>query len=443
MALDILNNRELALTIWIIVFIIFSLLWLKMEEVRKSFKRLLKAFFVKKIISSLVLMVIYIVIVVIVLYKLNLWEFHQLKNTIFWSVSIGAMNLLRISAVKKDPQFFKNSILDNLKLIAFIQLITGYYTFNLFVELLLVPFILILSLTSIIAKRERKLQGLGKFIDKIMALFGLILILYSTYMLIAHLSEFTTKQTMCDFYTPPLLTLLYFPFIYIMIIFITYEEVFIRMQFFIKNVKLRRYAKLCLIFNFKLRIKLIDRWASTLQFQDNSSREEIKASVKQIFKMVSVEKNPPAVLIKEGWSPYLAKQFLESEGLQTGYYHPISQKEWFACSNSIKCNNDLICNDIIYYVDGNETIARSLELVMSIYSVKSALVAHNKLLSCTRTLLKNALDVEISGNIEKAILNGENQTFKFGQYVAEIVKEDFQLRDSYGYHIKFTLSKID
>ena len=79
--MGILNNREWALVIWIFVFVIFTLVSPKMGQVLKSFREVLKAFFVKAIIKILALMIIYITIIILGLAKIGLWESHQLKNT--------------------------------------------------------------------------------------------------------------------------------------------------------------------------------------------------------------------------------------------------------------------------------------------------------------------------------------------------------------------------
>ena len=98
--LDILNNREWALVIWFFAVIIFASFSSKMDEVRESFKQLFKAFFAKAIISIFVLMFIYIVTVVFALFKIGMWESHQLKNTIIWATSVGVLSLFKINSIK-------------------------------------------------------------------------------------------------------------------------------------------------------------------------------------------------------------------------------------------------------------------------------------------------------------------------------------------------------
>jgi len=149
--MDILNNREWALVIWIFVLVLFGLISPKMDQVRESFKEAIKAFFARAIVTTLALMLIYIAIMVFGLAKLGLWESHQLKNTLIWTISVATLSLFRLELAKEDPHFLKNSVLDNLKLIAIIQFVVGVYVFGIFVELILVPIMTILGAMVTIA----------------------------------------------------------------------------------------------------------------------------------------------------------------------------------------------------------------------------------------------------------------------------------------------------
>lgn len=440
--LDILNNREWALVIWFFAFIIFAAFSKKMDKVRESVKHLFKAFFVKAIVSIFILMIIYIMTVVFVLFKVGLWEFSQLKNTIIWATSVGALSLFKINSIKENRQFFKDAVLDNLKLIAIVQFVVGVYTFGIFIEILIVPVLVILGAMLALAQTDEKYHLVEKILNGIMVTFGSILILYTIYMLVTNFGEFARIQTIYDFYIPPLLTLLYLPFIFIMMVFTTYEVVFVRLRFLIKEPKLQGFAKIYSIFKFHFRIKLLERWASTLPLQDTSSKTGIKESFDHLFKMLSIERNPPEVTIQEGWSPYAAKQFLLNEGLETGYYHPLGDQEWSSSTNLIDLDDGVLSNKIAYYVDGNETTATSLKVILSIFSKESAVMAHSKLLSSVKTLLRAALSIDTSSDLESAIMSGKNYVKSLGSFTATIEKYDWPQSPIGGYDLKFTLSRI-
>lgn len=155
--MDILNNREIALVFWLIVISIFFLSSSKMTKIRNSFKRMLAGLFVRQIISVLFLMVTYMVIIIYWLSELDLWNIEQLKNTVFWCISVGFMSLFQLEKFKMDKSFFKKSVIDNFKLLAIIQFIIGVYTFSLWFEILIVPFLALIITMLAIAEAEKSI----------------------------------------------------------------------------------------------------------------------------------------------------------------------------------------------------------------------------------------------------------------------------------------------
>ena len=227
MTANILNNREWALVIWVLAFIIFALFSSKMNEVRKGIKELFKAFFARSIISIFAVMIIYIVIVVFALFTVGLWESHQLKNTIIWTISVAALSLFKILSIKKDrTKFFKELAINSVKLVAIIQFIVGVYTFGLVIELLIVPASVLVGGMLAMAQTDKKYHFMKKPLNIILVISGNILIFYTIYMLVTNFREFAEIQTLYDFYIPPLLTIMYLPFIFIMMMFFSYEGVF-------------------------------------------------------------------------------------------------------------------------------------------------------------------------------------------------------------------------
>lgn len=113
--MNIFNNREIALGIWLLIAIAFVA---SNQSFRRSFYDVLIPLFSRYIVIPLVLMVGYISLIVIGLYKLGAWDVEQLKNTIFWSLSYAATSMFRISKIENEEHYFRNSIKDQLKIIA-------------------------------------------------------------------------------------------------------------------------------------------------------------------------------------------------------------------------------------------------------------------------------------------------------------------------------------
>ena len=259
--MDIFNNREIAIGLWLLAISIYVFLSPKMVEVKSSFRHLLSAFFVKQIMSVLGLMIVYIIFVIYFLSEMDLWNVEQIKNTVFWCVSVGFMSLFKIESIKKDKSFFKHSVIDNLKLLAILQFIVGVYTFPIWIEILLVPILALIGAMSAIVEGDKKYHQVKTILEYCLSIFGIILIIYTLYMLTTNFSEFGNKKTGYDFFIPSLLTLFYLPFLFFILVYSTYEQVFVRLRFSIKNRLYRNLAKIYAFVLFNVQIGLLERWS--------------------------------------------------------------------------------------------------------------------------------------------------------------------------------------
>jgi hypothetical protein len=268
---DFLNNREIAIALWVVAIAIYIFSSSKMRDVRKSFRNLLSAFFARQIISVLILMTIYMGVVVYWMFEADLWNSGQIKNTIFWAVAVGFMSFFKLESIKKDKSFFKHSVIDNLKILAIIQFVVSVYAFPLWVELLLVPILALTGGMSAIAETDEKYNQVKKLLDGLMIFFGITVIAYTGYMLITNFNKFGQESTVYDFIVPPLLTLFYLPFIFMMMVYSAYEQAFVRLMFAIKDNKLRLTAKIYAILFFNFRLALLERWLNHIYTSKRSS----------------------------------------------------------------------------------------------------------------------------------------------------------------------------
>jgi hypothetical protein len=79
------------------------------------------------------------------------------------------------------------------------------------------------------------------------------------------------------------------------------------------------------------------------------------------------EKSPRTVHPKDGWSPYLAMQFVADLGVETGHYHRSHDDEWFASSLMREFGSGAIWrNNLAYYIEGSEHAASVLKIKLNI-----------------------------------------------------------------------------
>lgn len=277
------NSRDEALLLWIAV----ALLWLlSKESTRKPLFNLSKAFLNWKVLLIFLLMITHVGIELAAFNKIHLVDKCLIKDVIFWLFGSAFIILININKVNSDKKFFRKMIIDNLKLIVVVEFIINFYTFNFFIEMVLVPLIFFLMAMSIIAGMEKKLSLVKKIMDFSLTIVGIIIIVYAFIGLINHSRDLTTLDNIRSFILPPALTILYVPFIYFLALFMAYELLFVRLESLLHHNKgLIGVAKRKIIFFCNINLKKLN------SFSNNCAKELIKTRDKRDLDKLFTSKN--------------------------------------------------------------------------------------------------------------------------------------------------------
>ncbi|AFU97813.1 hypothetical protein [Simiduia agarivorans] len=405
--MDVLNNREWSILIWFTALALYVGLSPRMQEVRASLIDVIQSFFVWKIQSVLFLALSYVSIVVYFLHEMDMWHIGQLKSTLIWFFAVAFLSFFDIENYKKDSGLFKKTLLDNIKLIALVEFLIGFYVLPFLAELILFPVLVLITMPHAYSQTDEKYKSVETLFGTILAIFGFSLIIYALYELATNFFVFTKPETAEDFLLPPFLTLAYLPFIFALVIYTTYENIFVRLQFSIKNKWVKRFTKAFALIVFNFHIKDLERWVWMLQVRDTNNLRDVFKAWKDFRAMRKVEKTPPSISKNEGWSPYEAQGFLKEHGIETGYYKEL-QGDWFASSPYVEFGDGLIKANIAYYIDGNSRSARSLRVTVNINDGKDTDLARNKMLDAVETLFQKSTNHILPEKIKEAIINEKN-----------------------------------
>lgn len=268
--------------LWIVV----ALLWLlSKEHTRKLLFNLLKAFLNWKILLIFLLMIAYVSIELVIFNKIHLANRYLIKDVIFWLFGSAFVILININEANSDKKFFRKMIIDNLKLIVVAEFIINFYTFNFFVEMVLVPLIFFLMAMSTIAGTEKKFGLVKKIMDFSLTSVGIIIIAYAFIGLINHSSDLASFDNLRAFVLPPALTILYVPFIYLLALFMAYEILFVRLDSLLHhNKSLIALVKKKIILSFHIKLKKLNQFSSNcakefLTFKNENDVDDFFASL--------------------------------------------------------------------------------------------------------------------------------------------------------------------
>lgn len=437
----IFNNREIAIGIWLVIVIVFVV---ANRPLRLSSYDIFKPLFSRYIFFPFVLLVGYICLMVIILYSLGAWDFEQLKNTIFWGLSYALSSMFRISKIESEEHYFRNSIKDQLKIVAAFEFIVTFYTYSLLSELIIVPLVAFVVGMQALTEGKKEYALTGKLLTGVLTLFSIGLIANATYNLITDFDGFAKLGTLKDFGIPIVLSILLIPFIFALFVYTSYENAFIRIKQCIQDTALISYAKRKAIFEFNFHINLLKRWLRNIAINPPTDKLELQTSIRHVKTLASHQKNPAIVALSDGWSPYLACKFLSSKNLITNDYHQdtFDASSWFASSNYLEFGAGIFPNNIAYYIEGDELIARKLKLVVNFNDVESEKETTVKFIEIASELIRNSLAQDMPEIlVDKLISKTPTDIDVFGKDIS-IEIENWPTKLGYSIKLIIKISKV-
>lgn len=224
---SIFNNREIAITFWVIIvatILIFT-------KVGKDFlKSVLPILFCKKFVVFYFVFISFLCLVIYGLYKIEIWSLDLIKDTIFWVMFVELPLFVKTIEEAKDARFFRKLIKDNIAISVAIEFLIGFWTFDLWLEIVLIPLLVFISALYAVAEREKKHRPAKSFLQCILVLLGVISFIYAIYNLIRFPKDFFSIDTLKAFVLPLILLLLNLPVAYGLAIYNVYEQIFIRLK---------------------------------------------------------------------------------------------------------------------------------------------------------------------------------------------------------------------
>lgn len=229
--LHIFNNREIATIVWAIALLVWVLI--KQPTFYKSILGLLGS--VVRMWKYFLPMLVYVALSIFILHKLCLWDTSLMKVTIFWFFGWAVVMFVNSMKIGRENGYLKKIIFDMVGLAIFISFISNFYSFSLWFELLLVPFVGLLAGMSALAGFDKKYDLVGKFTNGTLIGIGLIVFIVSLYKTVVHFNDFATVGTLQEFTIPILLSLMFIPFAYAFSLYGRWEQERVRANFLKKK----------------------------------------------------------------------------------------------------------------------------------------------------------------------------------------------------------------
>jgi hypothetical protein len=156
------------------------------------------------------------------------------KDIIIWGLTTGFTLLFNVNKIKTD--FFKKTIIDVLKISILLEFIMNLYTFNFFVEMLvIIPIITILTLLDATASLKEEYKQAKKIVDFLLLITSFWILALTLRGIFSNFQDYLSLNNLFEFLLPIVLTIWFLPFLYFLALAMNYETFFVNINLRIKD----------------------------------------------------------------------------------------------------------------------------------------------------------------------------------------------------------------
>lgn len=246
---------------------------------RNSLADVVKLLFCKYFLVIYLTLGVYLFGVFSLLKAIGLWTFVDIKDSIFWLFSVAFVLVFSLNKAK-DSKYFKEILIDTIKVIVILEFVINFYNFSLVTELIILPILIFVVMLQAVAGLDSKNAQVANLLTNLMTIFGLGLLIYSIYQMANGYSNFFKLGTLHSFILPIILTILFLPYLYCLSLYNIYESYFIRLDFMtikkgkVKKVKkhIRRRAHI----NINRLNRIIERFDKRVFYDDTDLKKYVK-----------------------------------------------------------------------------------------------------------------------------------------------------------------------
>ena len=255
----LLNNRELATTVWAVAFTVWAL---RRKSVRQSVWRVITSALNRKIVVPFVAALGYAGALVLGLYRIGLWTPGLIKDTIFWFLFTGIATAFGLINSWKGEPVVRHLASDAFKIAIIVEFLTGAYTLSLPVELALMPLLALLGVMLAVAESKPEFVSVKNILQWIVIVLSVLIVGAAVREAIADWQNLRSFDSLRSFVIAPLLSLLFAPFVYGLLLYSTYENLFARLSLAARDDKdLQHYARRRLLRAFWLRLSTLRQFS--------------------------------------------------------------------------------------------------------------------------------------------------------------------------------------
>ena len=223
--LDFLDSREKAVLVWTLV--AFAWAAIKVDGFLASVGGILRVL-CGKLLLPFILLASYCAGLAIAAQGLELWHTTAIKETVYWFLGTGVLLVGRAIESANNPNWARTVLRPALRLTLIVEFLVNLYVFPFGVEMVLVPFVVLVVLVEAIAALDPTHAPAQRFSSGVITTIGFGLLAYVLVSVFSDLSGFLSRENAEDFLLAPVLTLASFPILFAVVRWVRWDTAAVR-----------------------------------------------------------------------------------------------------------------------------------------------------------------------------------------------------------------------
>ena len=133
-------------------------------------------------------------------------------------------------ARESDEGYIRKNLKENLRITIFAEFFISTFTFNIWIELAIIPIIAITIMMDVIAERDKEYQAVHKLLQAVLTVLGFCILFGTIQVCVEEYRELNISDTFISFMIPIVYLFLIVPLEYALELYSKYELLFIRMS---------------------------------------------------------------------------------------------------------------------------------------------------------------------------------------------------------------------
>lgn len=259
-----LNNREIAMLVWMGI----ALVWmLKRTEIRQSLASVIRSLVQPRILLTLGGFMAWVAGCAWIAAQIGLWESSLVNESVYWFLATGFVLYFGAAKLSKGEGSIRQMAGQVLTLSLLFEVTVNLVVMPLWIEIWFLPLITALVALQVFTEGKEEFAPGKMLIDVVVAGIGFALLAFVAISLIVDPDQLNLVQLARTVALPVWLTLLSLPFIYLLGLWAAYELAFTRIDIFARDKEHARRAKRAMVKRFHFRAGQVGRFHGRWQRQ--------------------------------------------------------------------------------------------------------------------------------------------------------------------------------